>query len=203
MCTVISALSHCKQGRAIVMSLPMDLYLAKEFYAPMGLQRTMYLPQKYSKQEIMPTAAKISCVVRTCVAMCMMRLLPAWVVYPVMPVSSPPPEVAKIYQMIERGEWNGKRYLSEATCRLFTTETSAISRRGLGLTNLIGRIWRTVLCCSLPLPFMGIPVSRGLAPGWIQNGTVYVFLSNRLCPKCVEYKTGWNEYSHGYTGGDL
>lgn len=31
-----------------IVKLPMDLYLAKEFYAPMGLQRTMYLPlQKY------------------------------------------------------------------------------------------------------------------------------------------------------------
>ena len=37
--------------------LPMDLYVAKEFYAPMGLLRTMFLPlSKYPKEEIMPTA---------------------------------------------------------------------------------------------------------------------------------------------------
>ena len=36
----------------------MDLYLAREFYAPMGLQRTMFLPlTKFTKAEIMPTAS--------------------------------------------------------------------------------------------------------------------------------------------------
>ena len=41
-----------------IVKLPMDLYLAKEFYAPMGLQRTMFLPlTKFTKAEIMPTAA--------------------------------------------------------------------------------------------------------------------------------------------------
>lgn len=41
-----------------VTELPMDLYLAREFYAPMGLQRTMFLPlTKFTKAEIMPTAS--------------------------------------------------------------------------------------------------------------------------------------------------
>ena len=35
----------------------MDEYLAKEFYAPMGLERTLYLPlRRLPKSEIIPSA---------------------------------------------------------------------------------------------------------------------------------------------------
>ena len=37
--------------------VPMDEYLAREFYEPMGLERTLYLPlQRISKNEIVPSA---------------------------------------------------------------------------------------------------------------------------------------------------
>lgn len=37
--------------------MPMDEYLAREFYEPMGLERTLYLPlQRIPKAQIVPSA---------------------------------------------------------------------------------------------------------------------------------------------------
>ena len=118
-----------------VVQLPMDLYVAKEFYAPMGLQRTLFLPlRKFTKTEIMPTAFNdflrrqdLCGYVHDETAACIGGISGNAGLF------STAAEVAKVYQMLlNGGELNGKRYFSEATCRLFATEKSAISRRGLG-----------------------------------------------------------------------
>lgn len=170
-----------------IVKLPMDLYLAKEFYAPMGLQRTMYLPLlRYSKQEIMPTAANdflrrqdLCGYVHDETAACMGGISGNAGLF------STATEVAKIYQMmLNGGEWNGKRYLSEATCRLFTTETSAISRRGLGFDKPNLKDLKNSPCApSATNAVYGHTGFTGTC-AWVdpEHGTVYVFLSNRLCP---------------------
>ena len=123
-----------------IVKLPMDLYLAKEFYAPMGLQRTMYLPlQKYSKEEIMPTAANdflrrqdLCGYVHDEAAACMGGISGNAGLF------STASEVAKIYQMIlNGGEWNGKRYLSEATCRCSLRKLPLSAVGDWASTNLI------------------------------------------------------------------
>ena len=178
-----------------IVKLPMDLYLAKEFYAPMGLQRTMYLPlQKYSKEEIMPTAANdflrrqdLCGYVHDEAAACMGGISGNAGLF------STASEVAKIYQMIlNGGEWNGKRYLSEATCRLFTTETSAISRRGLGFDKPNLKDLKNSPCAaSATAAVYGHTGFTGTC-AWVdpEHGTVYVFLSNRLCPNVWNTKLG-------------
>ena len=192
MCTGFILLQQVVES---IVKLPMDLYLAKEFYAPMGLQRTMYLPlQKYSKEEIMPTAANdflrrqdLCGYVHDEAAACMGGISGNAGLF------STASEVAKIYQMIlNGGEWNGKRYLSEATCRLFTTETSAISRRGLGFDKPNLKDLKNSPCAaSATAAVYGHTGFTGTC-AWVdpEHGTVYVFLSNRLCPNVWNTKLG-------------
>ena len=169
-----------------IVKLPMDLYLAKEFYAPMGLQRTMYLPLlRYSKQEIMPTAANdflrrqdLCGYVHDETAACMGGISGNAGLF------STATEVAKIYQMmLNGGEWNGKRYLSEATCRLFTT-ASAISRRGLGFDKPNLKDLKNSPCAPSAIGAVYGHTGFTGTCAWVdpEHGTVYVFLSNRLCP---------------------
>ena len=158
-----------------VTELPMDLYLAREFYAPMGLQRTMFLPlTKFTKAEIMPTASNDF----------LRRQDICGYVHE---------EVAKVYQMLlNGGEFNGKRFLSKATCRLFTTEKSAISRRGLGFDKPdVSIVKRSPCAPSAPEAVYGHTGFTGTC-AWVdpENKTVYVFLSNRLCPNVWNTKLG-------------
>ena len=170
-----------------IVKLPMDLYIAKEFYAPMGLQRTMYLPLlRYTKQDIMPTAANdflrrqdLCGYVHDETAACMGGISGNAGLF------STAGEVSKIYRMLlNGGELNGKRYLSEATCRLFTTETSAISRRGLGFDKPNPDDPKNSPCAvSATAAVYGHTGFTGTAV-WVdpEHNTVYVFLSNRVCP---------------------
>ena len=102
-------------------------------------------------------------------------------------------EVARIYQMLlNGGEFNGKRFLSEATCRLFTTEKSAISRRGLGFDKPdVSIVKRSPCAPSAPEAVYGHTGFTGTC-AWVdpENKTVYVFLSNRLCPNVWNTKLG-------------
>lgn len=178
-----------------IVQLPMDLYIAKEFYAPMGLQRTMYLPlRRYSKGEVMPTAANdflrrqdLCGYVHDETAACMGGLSGNAGLF------STATEIGKIYQMLlNGGEWNGKRYLSEATCRLFTTETSEISRRGLGFDKPKLKDLKNSPCApSVPAGVYGHAGFSGTCT-WAdpQNGLVYVFLSNHICPNVWSTKLG-------------
>ena len=178
-----------------VTELPMDLYLAREFYAPMGLQRTMFLPlTKFTKAEIMPTASNdflrrqdICGYVHDETAACMGGVSGNAGLF------STAEEVAKVYQMLlNGGEFNGKRFLSEATCRLFTTEKSAISRRGLGFDKPdVSIVKRSPCAPSAPEAVYGHTGFTGTC-AWVdpENKTVYVFLSNRLCPNVWNTKLG-------------
>ena len=170
-----------------VSGLPLDLYVAKEFYAPMGLLRTMFLPlNKYPKEEIMPTATNdylrrqdLCGYVHNEAAACLGGVAGNAGLF------STAEELARIYQMLlDGGEWRGQRYLSEETCRLFTTETSQRSRRGLGFDRPDTSIPMRSPCTALaPASVFGQNGSSGTAV-WAdpQNRLVYVFLSNRLCP---------------------
>lgn len=167
--------------------LPMDLYVAKEFYAPMGLLRTMFLPlSKYPKEEIMPTATNdflrrqdLCGYVYDEAAACLGGVSGNAGLF------STAEELAKIYQMLlNGGEWRGKRYLSEQTCRLFTTETSQRSRSGLGFDRPDVSIpMRSPCAAQAPAAVFGQNGFSGTAV-WAdpQNDLIYVFLSNRQCP---------------------
>lgn len=178
-----------------IVKLPMDLYLAKEFYAPMGLQRTMYLPlRRYSPQEIMPTATK---------DFLRRQDLCGYVhdetagglggISGNAGLFSTAGELGRIYQMLlDGGELDGKRYLSEATCRLFTTETSADGYRGLGFDRPNLKDLKNSSCAASALPSVYGHTGFTGTCVWVdpENRTVFVFLSNSLCPNVWNTKLG-------------
>ncbi len=178
-----------------IVKKPMDAYLSEVFYAPMGLQRTMFLPlTKYGKEEIMPTVANdffrrqdLCGYAQDETAACLGGVAGNAGLF------STAEEVAKIYQMLlNGGELGGKRYLSEATCRLFTTEQSSISRRGLGFDKPdVSAVKHSPCAASAPKSVYGHTGFTGTC-AWAdpENKTVYVFLSNALYPNVWNIKLG-------------
>ena len=174
---------------------PLDVYVAENFYAPMGLQRTLFRPlEKFSKSEIMPTASNdflrrqdLCGYVHDEAAAFMGGVAGHAGLF------STAEEVAAIYQMLlDGGVWKGKRYLGEETCRLFTTEKSLISRRGLGFDKPdVSIVKRSPCAPSAPESVYGHTGFTGTC-AWVDPGsrTVYVFLSNRLCPNVWNTKLG-------------
>lgn len=170
-----------------ITQLPLDLYVAKEFYAPMGLQRTLFCPlEKFPKTDIMPTAfndflrRQDLCGYVHDEAAALLGGVAGHA-----GLFSTAGEVAALCQMLlDGGVWKGKRFLSEETCRLFTTEKSLLSRRGLGFDKPdVSIVKRSPCAPSAPEAVYGHTGFTGTC-AWVDPGsrTVYVFLSNRVCP---------------------
>lgn len=174
---------------------PLDAYVSQAVYAPMGLQRTLYQPlKKFAKSEIMPTAYNdflrrqdLCGHVHDEAAACMGGVAGHAGLF------TTAPELAAIYQMLlDGGEYQGKRIFSEATCKLFTTEKSAISRRGLGFDKPDLQNAKQNPCSeSAPATVFGHTGFTGVCV-WAEpeSRTVFVFMSNRLCPQVWNSKLG-------------
>lgn len=152
---------------------PMDEFLKREIYAPMGLTRIDYLPlRNFKREEIIPTETDtlfrkqvLRGYVHDEAAACLGGISGNAGLF------ASAEDVAKVYQMLlNKGTYNGHRILQETTCDLFTTRTSSISRRGLGFDKASPRTY-------------GHTGFTGTC-AWVDPGTqtVYVFLSNRVCP---------------------
>lgn len=167
--------------------MPLNQYLDKEFYMPMGLKRTLYCPlQRFKKVEIVPSNKD---------DFLRKNILQGFVhdesaafqggVSGNAGLFSTAEEVACIYQLLlNGGEWKGKRYLSKETCRLFTATTSRISRRGLGFDKPDKLNASKSPCAeSAPKSVYGHTGFTGTC-AWVdpENRLVYVFLCNRLYP---------------------
>ena len=167
--------------------MPMDEFLAKEFYIPMGLKRTGFLPLRFlQKEDIVPSS--VDPFLRKTTLQGFVHDESAAFQGGVSGnagLFSTAEEVARIYQMIlNGGELDGKRYLSKETCRLFTTTVSKISRRGLGFDKPDSRNPQKSPCASsAPSSVYGHTGFTGTC-AWVdpENGLVYVFLSNRIYP---------------------
>ncbi|WP_455584124.1 glycoside hydrolase family 3 N-terminal domain-containing protein [Bacteroides sp.] len=173
--------------------MSMDEYLAKEFYTPMGLERTLYLPlQRIPKAEIVPSTNDRF--LRKCVLQGFVHDECAAFQGGVAGnagLFSNAREVARIYQMLlNGGELDGRRYLSRETCELFTTEVSKISRRGLGFDRPDVKSPDKSPCAkSAPASVYGHTGFTGTC-AWVDpdNKLVYVFLSNRTYPNATNRK---------------
>lgn len=162
-------------------------FLAKEFYMPMGLKHTGYLPLRFlNKDEIVPSS--IDPFLRKTTLQGFVHDESAAFLGGVSGnagLFSNAGEVAKIHQMLlNGGELDGKRYLSKATCRLFTTTVSKISRRGLGFDKPDTRNPQNSPCAeSAPASVYGHTGFTGTC-AWAdpENNLVYVFLCNRIYP---------------------
>ncbi len=164
-----------------------DEFLAKEFYTPMGLKRTGYLPLRFlQKDEIVPSS--VDPFVRKTTLQGFVHDESAAFQGGVSGnagLFSTAEEVAKIYQMLlNGGELDGKRYLSKETCRLFTTTVSKTCRRGLGFDKPDMQTPKSSPCApSAPASVYGHTGFTGTC-AWVDpdNGLVYVFLCNRIYP---------------------
>lgn len=173
--------------------MPMDVYLQREFYEPMGLSRTGYLPlTRFPKSAIVPSAVD-RFLRKTTLRGFVHDETAAFQggVSGNAGLFSNAREVAQIYQMLlNQGELNGKRYLSKETCQLFTTEVSHISRRGLGFDKPDTRNPSKSPCCACaPADVYGHIGFTGTC-AWVDpvNRLVYVFLSNRIYPDPTNLK---------------
>ena len=173
----------------------LDQYVSREFYQPMGLQRTGYHPLEHiTKDEIVPTSQD---------KFLRKQLLQGHVhdeaaafqggVSGNAGLFSNATEVAQIYQMLlNGGELHGKRYLSESTCRLFTTSKSRISRRGLGFDKPdVANKSKSPCADDAPATVYGHTGFTGTCV-WVDptNQIVYIFLSNRVHPDSWNPKLG-------------
>lgn len=156
----------------------LDSFLERAYYKPMNLTHTAYLPlRRFDKAEIAPGMKD---------GLLRKGILQGYVhdesaaflggVSGNAGLFSTATDVAAIYQMLlNNGEYDGRRYLSVATCRVFTAGKSAVSRRGLGFDrqgdSVYGHTGFTGTCA------------------WVDtdNRMVYVFLSNRTYPH------SWND----------
>lgn len=176
-----------------VSKMRMDSFLTKNFYEPMGLRHIAYLPLRiFPKSEIAPTMKKDFLRNET---------LQGYVHDPDAAflggvsgnagLFASATDVASVYQMIlNNGIYNDKRYLSEKTCQIFTTKTSASARRGLGFDKPVPSNPRINPCSELaPQEVFGHTGYTGTCC-WVDpvNKLIYVFLSNRTYPDDSENK---------------
>jgi len=101
--------------------------------------------------------------------------------------------LAPLIQMIYNGgELNGKRYLTKETCRLFTTQRSSNSRRGLGFDRQSQEHDNPNLPEECSPQTWGHTGFTGTC-FWVdpKRDLIYIFLSNRVCP--TRENAVWND----------
>jgi CubicO group peptidase (beta-lactamase class C family) len=167
---------------------PMDVFLDSLFYFPMELSHMTYRPLlTHQKEDIAPTVEK---------DFLRNGILQGYVHDPDAAflggvsgnagLFASARDVAMVYQMLlNDGQLDGTRYLSTATCRLFTTSTSASGRRYLGFDKPVPEKPAHSPCCSsAPAAVYGHTGYTGTCC-WVDpvNKLVYVFLSNRTYPE--------------------
>lgn len=171
----------------VITQMPLNEFLDREFYKPMGLQHCTYRPlQKYKKENIAPTlkkdyfrSVKLQGHVHDPDAAFLGGVSGNAGLF------SNARDIALIHQMLlNKGTLNGKQYLSEATCYLFTTTVSSTGRRGLGFNKPVPSEPNKNPCCpSAPMSTYGHTGYTGTAC-WVDpdNEVIFVFLSNRTYP---------------------
>lgn len=172
-----------------ISGLPLDAFVAKEFYRPMGLVSPGFSPlARFPRSMVAPTEAE--------------RIFRRSLVHGDVHdpgaalfggvaghagLFSSAYDIAVLMQMLlNKGEMNGRRYLSDSTIDLFTAYHSSISRRGLGFDkpekdNLTRKDPYPTLSAS-PLTFGHTGFTGTCA--WVDpvQDLVYVFVSNRVHP---------------------
>ena len=166
----------------------LDRFVARHFYQPMGLTHTGYLPLRWMEREWVVPSNEDQFLRK--------QVLQGFVhdesaafqggVSGNAGLFSTAAEVAQVYQMLlDGGMYKGKRYLGESTCRLFTTTTSKISRRGLGFDKPNKENPSQSPCADeVPASTYGHTGFTGTC-AWVdpEQQTIYVFLSNRTYPQ--------------------
>lgn len=170
-------------------STPQNLYVEEQFYKPLGMQTTGFLPLKrFSPDQIIPTENDKD----------RNALLDGYVHDPTAALMGGVAghaglfgnanDIAIIYQMmLNKGSYGGKEYIKRPTVELFTSKQSTISRRGLGFDR-----WDPDLTKKYPSE-LASPQTYGHTGYtgtciWVDpvRGLIYIFLSNRVNPTVSE-----------------
>ena len=183
-CVGFILLQQLVEARA---GMPMDEFLDREFYRPMGLTHTCYRPLEHLPRSIIIPSSVDPFLRKDTLQGFVHDESAAFLggVSGNAGLFSNAHEQALLYQMLlNGGELNGRRYLSPETCRVFTTTLSRTSRRGLGFDKPDRRNPRRSPCCEeAPASVYGHTGFTGTC-AWVDpdNHLVYVFLSNRIFP---------------------
>ena len=176
-----------------ISGMPMDKYLDQEFYAPMGMQHTLYSPlSRFKPEQIVPTVQKDYLRGRKELRGYVHDEIAAFMggVSGNAGLFSNAHDVGKVYQMLAgMGQYDGKRYLSLETCQLFMNRKSRLSRRGLGFDKPDAAPGKGPCADEAPLEVVGHTGFTGTC-AWTdaKNGLVFVFLSNRIYPRPFDHK---------------
>ena len=176
-----------------ITGMPMDEYLEREFYAPMGMDRTLYRPTtRFKAEQIVPTVQKDYLRGRKELRGYVHDEIAAFMggVSGNAGLFSNARDVAKVYQMLaDGGIYDGKRYLTQETCRLFMNRKSRISRRTLGFDKPEPAPGKGPCADEAPAEVVGHTGFTGTC-AWAdpKNGLVFVFLSNRIYPRPFDHK---------------
>lgn len=171
-------------------SMPLDKYVQQQFYEPLGMQTSGFLPlQRFNPNQIVPT--ENDRVYRK-------TLMHGYVNDPTAALMggvaghaglfSNANDVAILYQMLlNKGTYGGEVYIKPETVDLFTAKQSAVSRRGLGFDRwdpIAERKYPSELASNQAYGHTGY---TGTCV-WVdpKYNLVYVFLSNRVHPSVSE-----------------
>lgn len=171
----------------------LDDYVAQKFYQPMGLMRALYKPYEvYDRERIAPTEYDKNF---------RQQQLHGYIHDPGAAMYGgvaghaglfgTAVDLAQIAQMLlNKGTYNGNRFLSAKTIELFTKRYSEKSRRGLGFDKPEPNGSKVSPCyAKTPLSVFGHTGFTGTCV-WIdpENNLTYIFLSNRIFPEAKNVK---------------
>jgi CubicO group peptidase (beta-lactamase class C family) len=165
----------------------LNKYVNEQFYTPMGLRMTGYLPLEFIRPDLIAPTENDQTFRR--------QTLQGYVHDPGAAmmggvaghagVFSTAGEVAAIFQMLlSEGVWHGKRYFRQETIHYFTGYGSPISRRGLGFDKPTPDRYdagpTSNQCSGYTFGHQGFTGTCAWADP--VTGVVFVFLSNRVYP---------------------
>jgi len=173
----------------------LDVYADEQFYTPLGLKATTFLPlKKYNKSRIVPSENDRyfrGQVLRGHVHDMGAAMLGG--VSGHAGLFGNAEDLAVIFQMLlNGGEYGGTRYLQPSTVDLFTNRYPGATRRGLGFDMKETDQRKTAnIAASAPTNTFGHLGFTGIS-AWADkdNELIYIFLSNRTYPKMTNYKLG-------------
>jgi CubicO group peptidase (beta-lactamase class C family) len=165
---------------------PLNEYVAKEFYEPLGMQTAGFLPRnRFSRDQIVPT--ENDTYFRKTLLNGYVHDQGAAMVGGVSGhagLFASANDVAILYQMLlNKGTYGGTAYFNPETVNMFTAKQSSVSRRGLGFDRWDPDLTKKYPSETASNMTYGHTGYTGTCV-WVDpaRGLVYVFLSNRVHP---------------------
>jgi beta-N-acetylhexosaminidase len=186
---VYSDLDFIFLGKVVeaVSKMPLDEYVQKTFYKPLGMKTTGFKPlERFTKDKIVPT--EIDTLFRWQMLWGDVHDYSASVLGQVAGhagLFSDAQDLFRLYQMLlNEGTFNDQHYLKSKTIKLFTSYHSSISRRGYGFD----KPEKDNATRNQPYPAAKVPPETFGHTGWTgtcvwvdpKNKIIYIFLSNRV-----------------------